>query len=436
MVAILQKELDTNFKYEVAAEPGGENIKRCFSCGACAGGCLISEITPEFDPRKLIRMVLLGMKEKVLSSPAIWLCLLCHNCSFHCPQDVKFSEVITALRYLAIKEHYYHPSFFRKILFQGILASHTRLELLSRPLMVYQAAKLSNLLRRAKVFDVLPKRLGNLEFMAPPIVATPMRRQIKTVTPATGRQKHRVAFFPGCADDIAFASAGLATVSVLSRNGCEVVTPQRAECCGMPCLGYGELEQALALVRHNINVFEAASVEFIISDCATCSSFLRSYGDLMKKDPVYAERAQTFSQKVRDISEFLVESTDLKSKDLSVVKGKITYHDPCHLLWAQKVSQQPRRIINQVPGMEIIEMRESDSCCGGAGSYNMTHYEISMNILDRKMKNIIATGAEFVATGCPGCRIQLSLGIKQRGLSSRVVHPIELLNKAYGVNEG
>jgi glycolate oxidase iron-sulfur subunit len=387
-------------------------------------------LAPQFDPRKIIRMVMFGMKDKVLSSPAIWLCLLCHNCSFHCTQDVKFSEVIGALRYMAVKEHYIHPSFIRTLAFHVLLPSQTRLELFSRPLNFYQALRLPALVRKSKVLNLLPERLGSLESLLPPVPFMPLRQRLKTVTPAKGKLKQRVGFFLGCVDNLVFASAAMATVSVLSENSYEVVTPKKSVCCGMPCLGYGEMEQAQRMARHNIDVFGATGTEVIITDCATCGSFLKGYGDLLKDDPVYAERARAFSQKVRDISEFLAQTIDSK-QNFREVKGKVTYHESCHLLWAQKVSNQPRQLLNLIPGLDLIEMKEANTCCGGAGSYNLTHYETSMDILEKKMTNITATGADLIAAGCPGCRLQLRLGVKRRGLNARVVHPIELLKQAY-----
>ncbi len=269
-----------------------------------------------------------------------------------------------------------------------------------------------------------------MENLLPPVPLIPLRRRIKTITPPKGQLKRRVGFFLGCVDNLVFDSAALATISVLNENSCEVITPKKTECCGMPCLGYGELEQAKKLAKHNIDVFEGTRIEVIITDCATCGSFLKGYGNLLKDDPAYAERALAFSQKIQDISEFLAQTISPK-QNLHEVRGKVTYHDSCHLLWAQKVSHQPRQILNMIPGLEFIEMKEANTCCGGAGSYNLTHYEISMDILDRKMTNIAATGADFIAAGCPGCRLQLSLGVKRRGLNARVVHPIELLKQAY-----
>jgi glycolate oxidase iron-sulfur subunit len=195
-------------------------------------------------------------------------------------------------------------------------------------------------------------------------------------------------------------------------------------------MGYGEIEEARKLARHNIDAFSSSGVEVIVTDCASCGSFLRGYHTLLKEDPEYAEKALAFSEKIQDISEFLAQSISLR-QDLGEIRGRVTYHDPCHLVRAQNVADQPRQLLNLIPGLELVEMKEADLCCGGAGSYNLTHYETSMKILDRKMTNIAATGADLIATGCPGCQMQLRLGVKRKGLGARVVHPIELLDQAY-----
>lgn len=431
MGTISLQELDTRFKYDIASLPGGENLQRCFACGTCSGGCLITEVTgPEYDPRKIIRMAIYGMKEQILASPTIWLCLLCHNCTFHCPQDVKFSEIMGALRHLAVKEGYVQSNFYRKLAFGFLLPSRIRLEIMTRPLTLYQKLGLSAPVRKSGILRMMPEGLRALEPVIPPLPFRPLSKRLKTLTPARGETKHRVTFFQNCADNVVFGNTGMDTVMVLAENNCEVVTPKTVQCCGMPFFGYGEMERARKLARHNIDVFSEIPSETVITDCATCGSFLKGYAALLADDPIYAEKALAFSHKVQDISEFLVE-TLVFEPELGEVAGRVTYHDPCHLVWAQKVVEAPRRVLQAIPGLELAEMNERGTCCGGAGSYNLTHYETSMQILDRKMTNVKATGAAIIATGCPGCRLQLSLGVQRHGLAIRVVHPIELLAQAY-----
>jgi glycolate oxidase iron-sulfur subunit len=167
----------------------------------------------------------------------------------------------------------------------------------------------------------------------------------------------------------------------------------------------------------------------VVTDCATCGSTLKEYGHYLKDDPEWAERAKAFSVKVRDISEFLAEIPLEKPKGR--VEAKVTYHDPCHLRRAQKVWEQPRNLLKMIDGIEFIEMPEADTCCGSAGSQLITHYETSTHVLDRKMNNLESSQAQIIASGCPGCQMQLNTGLQRRGLNVRVVHPITLLDEAY-----
>jgi glycolate oxidase iron-sulfur subunit len=249
------------------------------------------------------------------------------------------------------------------------------------------------------------------------------------VTPAIGPLQRRVAFFLGCFQNLIFAEGSAATVRVLARNGCEVHTPKEVKCCGMPAAGYGDVELVREWARYNIALFERYPAEVILTDCATCGSTLKKYGVLLADDPRYAERAQAFSARVRDIAEFLL------SIDLRVPRGeiaaRITYHDPCHLVRGQKVRTQPRVLLKLVPGVEFVEMKEADWCCGSAGTQLITHYHNSLRVNQRKMDNVRVTGADLVATGCPGCQMQLGMGAQHFQVPVHVLHPVQVLDEAY-----
>jgi glycolate oxidase iron-sulfur subunit len=253
------------------------------------------------------------------------------------------------------------------------------------------------------------------------------------MTKARGQEKYQVGFFLGCAQSLLFAEESKITVQVLSRNGCSVFTPREVECCGMPAHGYGRLDLVRKQAKHNIAAFEKQKLDVIVTDCATCGSTLKEYGTYLKDDPKWAERAMAFSSEVRDVSEFLVEIPLEKPK--GKIQTRVTYHDPCHLRRAQKVWKQPRDILKLIDGLEFVEMPEADWCCGSAGSQLITHYETSVQVLDRKMDHLASTQAQVVASGCPGCQMQLSTGIKRRGLDMRVVHPITLLYEAYETSD-
>lgn len=226
-----------------------------------------------------------------------------------------------------------------------------------------------------------------------------------------------------------FADESAATVRVLARNGYTVITPKDVVCCGMPAMGYGRQELVQAMARHNIAIFEKANVQIIVTDCATCGSTLKEYGKLLADDGAWAERAAAFSKKVRDISEFLMEIP--LEKPQGRVEARVTYHDPCHLRRGQKVWKQPRELMKMIDGLEFVELPEADWCCGSAGSQLITHYETSLKVMGRKMDNVQSTGAQFVASGCPGCQMQLNVGVRRRGLKVQVVHPVVLLDRAY-----
>jgi glycolate oxidase iron-sulfur subunit len=240
-----------------------------------------------------------------------------------------------------------------------------------------------------------------------------------------------VGFFLGCAQNLLFAEASAASARVLARNGCEVVTPRDVQCCGMPAIGYGRQEIMREMAKHNIALFERLNVDVIVTDCATCGSTLKEYGHYLARAAEWAERARAFSDRVRDVSEFLAEIP--LEKPRGRIDGKVTYHDPCHLVRGQGVAAQPRQLLGMIDGLELVEMEEADWCCGSAGSQLITHYEDSLAILERKIDHVQATGADYVASGCPGCQMQLSVGLKRRGLQRRmqVVHPVLLLDRAY-----
>ena len=254
-------------------------------------------------------------------------------------------------------------------------------------------------------------------------------RQIPEYTPAIEQHRYRVGMITGCIMDQVFHDINEATVRVLSANGCEVITPPQQNCCGALHVHAGEAETGRALARHNIDLFEQYNIDFIIINAAGCGSMLKEYGHLLRDDPTYATRAQEFSRKVRDISEFLA------SIDLNTQFGKtnhtIAYHDACHLLHGQKIKQQPRQLLKALPGITIVDLKESDWCCGSAGIYNLTNQEMAQELLNRKMNNIAATGANIIVTSNPGCMMQIAMGARQRGLDLEVMHPVELLDAAY-----
>lgn len=220
-----------------------------------------------------------------------------------------------------------------------------------------------------------------------------------------------------------------ASIRVLTANGCEVITPPMQQCCGALHVHAGEAKRGRQLARHNIDVFEPYNCDVIIINSAGCGSNLKEYGHLLRDDPAYASRASAFSSTVKDISEFLM-SIEL-NREMGPLNHIVTYHDACHLFHGQKVKQQPRELLRAIPGLTIVNLKESDWCCGSAGIYNITNQEMASQLLERKMNNILASGANIIITGNPGCMMQISLGAQRKGHELEVMHPVQLLDESY-----
>ncbi|MDA8219060.1 MAG: (Fe-S)-binding protein [Dehalococcoidales bacterium] len=316
-----------------------------------------------------------------------------------------------------------------------LLPHSGRLEASVWPLRAYQKLGLSALVRRSGLGGALPTPLGVMENLLPPLPGKSLRQTLPSVVPARGERRYRVGFFLGCIMTLVFAKASRGTVEVLAHNGCEVVTPKEQVCCGAPHAEEGELDAVRELSRRNIEAFEQLDVDYVVADCAACGAQTKEYVQLLRHDPRYAERARAFSAKVRDISEFLG-SIPLR-RPLGAVPRWVAYHHPCHLVHAQGVREAPRALLQSVPKLELVELAEDDWCCGSAGVYNITHAGRAAAILDRKLANLAASGAEVVATGNPGCLMQLAAGVRDKGMAIEVRHPLELLALSYegGVGE-
>jgi glycolate oxidase iron-sulfur subunit len=247
--------------------------------------------------------------------------------------------------------------------------------------------------------------------------------------PPRGEKKYRVGFFSGCVMQLFFTPANLATVRVLTANGCEVITPWNQKCCAALHAHSGERELAKKLARENIDAFAQADVDTVISNSAGCGAMLKEYHLLLADDPDYHDKAEVFSHRVKDISEFLV-SIPL-NRSLGEIRATVAYDDPCHLVHGQGIYKEPRHLLQMIPGIELKEFPEADWCCGSAGIYNLTQPELSMKFLERKMKHSASVDPDIIATGNPGCLLQLQYGVRRFGLRAKVLHPIELLDQAY-----
>ena len=234
----------------------------------------------------------------------------------------------------------------------------------------------------------------------------------------------------GCIMPALLPEVNHATAQVLAANGYRVYAPPAQRCCGALQAHAGEIETARQLARHNIARFEATDAEWVVVNSAGCGALMKEYGHLLRDDPAFAARAEAFSKRVRDVSEMLA-AAPLR-QPLQPVPLRVAYDDPCHLLHGQKVREQPRHVLRQIPELTLLEVPESDWCCGSAGIYNLLHPETAQALLDRKMRHLAAVEPQLIVTGNPGCILQLRQGVAQYGLAAEVLHPVEVLARAYG----
>jgi glycolate oxidase iron-sulfur subunit len=243
----------------------------------------------------------------------------------------------------------------------------------------------------------------------------------------------KVAVLRGCVMEGLFSEANRATERVLMRNGYEIVEARGQMCCGALHAHAGYLEGAKELARKNIEAFLTSDCQFIIVNSAGCGAAMKEYKEWFEHDKNFAERANEFSAKVKDISEFLFERGI--EKPTARLNRSVTYDAPCHLMHAQKIVNPPIELLKAIPGLRFRMLPGFENCCGGAGIYNLQHPELSAEILSGKLENIKATGADLVATANPGCIMQIGAGAMMDGINVDVVHPIELLDAAYGRGE-
>ncbi len=241
--------------------------------------------------------------------------------------------------------------------------------------------------------------------------------------------RYRVAFLTGCIQDELFRDVNVATVEVLARNGCEIIIPPAQKCCGALHTHIGERPLAQQVARANVAAFEATGADYYIVNASGCGATLKEYHHLLHDDPQYADRAVAFVKKMRDFGEFLVEVGF--EPPTGRIEARVTYQDACHMKHGQKVFTQPRVLLRSIPGLELVEMKDSDWCCGSAGIYNVVQPVMANEILSWKTANIQNTKANIVVASNPGCAIQIAYGMRQAGQPVEILHLAEILARSY-----
>jgi glycolate oxidase iron-sulfur subunit len=401
-------------------------MDKCVHCGFCLSTCpsyvLLGQ---EMDsPRGRIYMMKAGVQDRAPLSTSLIAhmdtCLGCLACETACPSGVRYAPLIEETR-ATIERNHRRPlaeRLFRQMLF-AVLPYPARLRLLAVPM-----AAVSFVKRRPGLVALFPPRLRALISLAPGAAAA---REIPELTAAAGPRRQRVGLITGCVQRVFFSEVNEATVRLLVAEGCDVAAPASQGCCGALALHAGLKSDACNFARELIASFEHQQVDTIVVNAAGCGSTLKEYGELLHDDPVWAARAAAFSAKVRDVTEVLTELQPSRAVR-HPMPLRIAYHDACHLAHGQGVRQQPRALLDAIPGVSIEPFAESELCCGSAGIFNLLQPEMAGALGRRKADHIDATGADAVVTSNPGCIMQIRAAAQAAGQHRPIVHIVEILD--------
>jgi glycolate oxidase iron-sulfur subunit len=450
-------EHPTQFAATLAAEE--RKLLACVHCGLCLEACPTYVHTGDENDSPRGRIYLMRAVEEgrlPLASPSftrhIDRCLGCRACESACPAGVEYGQLLEAARNdisvagrprgwtsrllrLALRHVWLHPS---------------RLRLAFGMARIMRDAGLPSLLLRTKASRLLPARVEfALALLASSSQAPPVEDEKRDARPDEGLYEHaksaeasapksrkeskesdaRALLFKGCVTEGLFARVNRATERVLEANGCATYAPGAQVCCGALHAHAGDLEGARALARRNIEAFKDEASTPVVTNAGGCGAMLVSYARLLEHDEEYAERARAFGERVRDVSQQL-EATGIR-EGARVGDSPATYDASCHLLHGQRAHTSPLRVLGAIPGLRLVPLEGSDVCCGGAGVYNLVEPELSARVLEEKLARVCETGARTLATGNPGCHMQLGAGAGLRGMPLRVCHPVELLDESY-----
>ncbi len=416
-------------------KPDPELIRDCVHCGFCLATCPTYLVTGnELDsPRGRIYLMKSALEGEVaMETPLVKhleLCLGCLACETSCPSGVQYGTLIESAK-SQIQRRYQKPmpeSFYHSLLF-SIFPYPKRLSLLLPFLYFYQKTGLKKLVESSGLLKRISNKFAGMSEILPEI-KSPTTKALAHYTPAAGKRRYSVALLSGCVQSVLFPETNQATVRVLARNGCDVYVPETQGCCGALSIHSGRLGEGRNFAKQTIDLFSKLDVDAVIVNSAGCGSTMKEYENVLKDDPQYIEKAQTLSNKTKDIMEFLSE-IGLPSKP-GRLELEVTYQDACHIAHGQRITEQPREVLGEIPGLKLVEMAESAICCGSAGIYNLVEPEMSRELLDRKITNLEDTGVTTLTAGNPGCLLQIKKGIDQKGLKIETLHPIELLDRAY-----
>ena len=414
--------------------PDDDLIRECVHCGFCLPACPTYLLWHEEmdSPRGRIYLMKAAAEGKISTMDESFVahfdrCLGCMACMTACPSGVKYDKLIEATR-AQIERHHQRSAwdrFTRWMIFQ-LFPHPRRLRLLSLPLWLYQRSGLRWLLYKTRLIRLLPKRLQQMDSLLPTLQAPFQGFGYPARIAAQGTSRLKVGVLLGCVQRVFFDSINAATIRVLTAEGCDIFVPPSQGCCGALATHVGREEQSLAAARRLIDTFEGADLDYIVVNAAGCGSNLKEYGYLLRDDPKYAEKARVFASKCRDISEILTLLEPRAQRHPLPMRAAL--HDSCHLLHAQKLKNPPRALLQAIPGLEIVELPEGNICCGSAGVYNLVEPEPAHELGQRKAAHVAKANAQILVSGNPGCLLQISKEMREKGRNMPAKHFIEVLD--------
>lgn len=407
-------------------------IYTCIHCGFCLQSCPTYRVLgyePD-NPRGRLYMIRAYLERRVSLEDKVvehlYKCIVCRGCETACPSGVKFGIIMDLMRSRIIKEYKFSLLKTTELkLGAKFLVTHINL---LRYLMTF--VRFLQMLKIESLVKHLPRPLCELDYFMPNLPSSQLYYpKIPEIIKPRDDRKYRIGFLHGCLMEAALPWVNRAVIRVLIENGCEIVTPRSQTCCGAAPMHEGFLDHAKRLAKTNIDAFEGLDVDYIVASASGCVATLKMYDELLKNDPEYENKAKEFRKKVRDLSELLLEIN--MNKNLGEVDVTTTFHDSCGLAHAQKITQQPRNILKTIPRLKIVEMKDSDLCCGAGGLNWILYPEITKETLAMKLKNAKDTGASIIVVSNIPCYLNISRGIRRLKIKMNVLHYIELLDEAY-----
>ncbi|MEW6749863.1 MAG: (Fe-S)-binding protein [Candidatus Latescibacterota bacterium] len=409
-------------------------VARCNRCGFCQTACPVFRATGrEAGVARgriaLLRALIEGRLEwtSELEGP-LFDCLRCGACTAHCFPAVATADLVADARAEYLER--LGRSRLHRLLLRRLLPHPTRVRRVARLVALGKSSGLSRAARALGMLRGFGRDLARAEGIVERL-PEPAYRATDWSAPLAGYGPDlRIGYFVGCGMDVLCPRAAGASVGLLRRLGRSVQVLDNC-CCGLPATTYGDRQAACDLAARNLQRIDAEALDVVVTDCSSCASYLKHYPELFAADNPRAEAARRLSSRVRDLLELLPALHGDGSAGLAAAPPRrpriVTYHDPCHAARGQQLVKEPRQALRGVPGLEYRELPEADWCCGGAGAYALSHFDLSLRVLDRKIDNVARTGADLLVTACPACVVQLSYGIRRRGLPIEVCHISQVL---------